>query len=166
MTLQTDKSTHLHAPGHRGMVIDWSADKQAFDMPWGKLMMWIFLLSDTFIFSVFPHRLHERAAVRDRHLAQHQRGFRTGNSRHTHAPGADRHHDLYPDHQQRHHGDGGELRLQRRQAQNRHADGRHRAVGRVFRRHAGLRVDQADRRRRRRPWGNPMGAAQFGSRFS
>ena len=35
------------------MVSDWSADKQNFDMPWGKLMMWIFLLSDTFIFSVF-----------------------------------------------------------------------------------------------------------------
>ena len=32
---------------------DWSGDKQAFDLPWGKLMMWIFLLSDTFIFSIF-----------------------------------------------------------------------------------------------------------------
>lgn len=32
---------------------DWGADKQAFDMPWGKLMMWIFLLSDTFVFSIF-----------------------------------------------------------------------------------------------------------------
>jgi len=32
---------------------DWGADKQTFDMPWGKLMMWIFLLSDTFIFSIF-----------------------------------------------------------------------------------------------------------------
>ncbi len=36
-----------------GVARDWSADKQAFDMPWGKLMMWIFLLSDTFIFSIF-----------------------------------------------------------------------------------------------------------------
>jgi cytochrome c oxidase subunit 3 len=40
-------------PGMRGVVADWAADKQAFDMPWGKLMMWIFLLSDTFIFSIF-----------------------------------------------------------------------------------------------------------------
>ncbi|QSX31672.1 heme-copper oxidase subunit III family protein [Shewanella cyperi] len=32
---------------------DWSADRQAFDMPWGKLMMWLFLLSDTFVFSIF-----------------------------------------------------------------------------------------------------------------
>jgi len=39
--------------GIHGLVADWSADKQAFDMPWGKLMMWIFLLSDTFIFSIF-----------------------------------------------------------------------------------------------------------------
>ncbi|WP_152647339.1 heme-copper oxidase subunit III family protein [Thalassomonas viridans] len=37
----------------QGVVRDWSADKQTFDMPWGKLMMWIFLLSDTFIFSIF-----------------------------------------------------------------------------------------------------------------
>ncbi|NHO67023.1 bb3-type cytochrome oxidase subunit IV [Aestuariicella hydrocarbonica] len=35
------------------LVADWSADKQTFDVPWGKLMMWIFLLSDTFIFSIF-----------------------------------------------------------------------------------------------------------------
>jgi len=28
-------------------------DKQAFPVPWGKVMMWIFLLSDTFIFSAF-----------------------------------------------------------------------------------------------------------------
>jgi len=36
-----------------GLVTDWSADKQAFSVPWGKAMMWIFLLSDTFIFSCF-----------------------------------------------------------------------------------------------------------------
>lgn len=50
---QIDKSSTYTEPGVSGMVADWSADKQAFDMPWGKLMMWIFLLSDTFIFSVF-----------------------------------------------------------------------------------------------------------------
>jgi len=36
-----------------GVVADWSADKQTFPVPWGKAMMWIFLLSDTFIFSIF-----------------------------------------------------------------------------------------------------------------
>lgn len=35
------------------IVNDWSADKQTFEMHWGKAMMWIFLLSDTFIFSSF-----------------------------------------------------------------------------------------------------------------
>src|SRR5688572_4186722 len=40
-------------PGLRGVTADWSADKQAFPLPWGKAMMWIFLLSDTFIFTCF-----------------------------------------------------------------------------------------------------------------
>ncbi len=53
MTIQTDKSSTYDQPGVAGVVSDWAADKQAFDMPWGKLMMWIFLLSDTFIFSIF-----------------------------------------------------------------------------------------------------------------
>jgi cytochrome c oxidase subunit 3 len=39
--------------GLGGVVGDWSADKQTFIVPWGKAMMWIFLLSDTFIFSCF-----------------------------------------------------------------------------------------------------------------
>ena len=40
-------------PGWQGIVGDWSADKQTFHVPWGKAMMWIFLLSDTFIFTCF-----------------------------------------------------------------------------------------------------------------
>jgi len=39
--------------GWRGIVTDWSSDKRAFQVPWGKAMMWIFLLSDTFIFGSF-----------------------------------------------------------------------------------------------------------------
>ncbi|MCH6549079.1 MAG: heme-copper oxidase subunit III family protein [Proteobacteria bacterium] len=39
--------------GTRGVVADFSADKQTFQVPWGKAMMWIFLLSDTFIFGCF-----------------------------------------------------------------------------------------------------------------
>ena len=53
MTIETDKSSDYTQPGLGGVVADWAADKQTFDMPWGKLMMWIFLLSDTFIFSIF-----------------------------------------------------------------------------------------------------------------
>ncbi|MFC3378704.1 heme-copper oxidase subunit III family protein [Rugamonas sp. CCM 8940] len=37
----------------RGMVRDWSAERTVFRVPWGKAMMWIFLLSDTFIFGSF-----------------------------------------------------------------------------------------------------------------
>jgi len=41
-------------PGLRGIVADFSSDQRAFKrVPWGKAMMWIFLLSDTFIFSCF-----------------------------------------------------------------------------------------------------------------
>jgi cytochrome c oxidase subunit III len=39
--------------GLKSIVTDWSADKQTFHVPWGKAMMWIFLVSDTFIFSIF-----------------------------------------------------------------------------------------------------------------
>ena len=39
--------------GTEGVVTDFSADMQSFHVPWGKAMMWIFLLSDTFIFSCF-----------------------------------------------------------------------------------------------------------------
>jgi cytochrome c oxidase subunit 3 len=37
----------------QSVVTDWSGDKQTFQVPWGKAMMWIFLLSDTFIFTSF-----------------------------------------------------------------------------------------------------------------
>ncbi len=40
--------------GLQGVVTDWSSDQVAFKrVPWGKAMMWIFLLSDTFIFTCF-----------------------------------------------------------------------------------------------------------------
>jgi len=40
--------------GVKGLVTDWASDKDAFkNVSWGKTMMWIFLLSDTFIFSCF-----------------------------------------------------------------------------------------------------------------
>jgi cytochrome c oxidase subunit 3 len=66
MTVQTDKSMSYTDPGLAGVVSDWAADKQAFDVPWGKLMMWIFLLSDTFIFSVFlTGYMHVRLSATD-----------------------------------------------------------------------------------------------------
>src|ERR671917_883617 len=42
------------AEGWRSIVADWSSDQRAFkSASWGKAMMWIFLLSDTFIFGCF-----------------------------------------------------------------------------------------------------------------
>jgi cytochrome c oxidase subunit 3 len=42
------------AAGWRDLSADWSSDRTAFkQVPWGKAMMWIFLLSDTFIFGSF-----------------------------------------------------------------------------------------------------------------
>ena len=41
-------------PGSAGVVADWASDQRAFKrVPWGKAMMWIFLVSDTFIFTCF-----------------------------------------------------------------------------------------------------------------
>jgi cytochrome c oxidase subunit 3 len=51
--MQAQDSTAQSA-GWRGVVADWSSDQQSFkDVSWGKAMMWIFLLSDTFIFGCF-----------------------------------------------------------------------------------------------------------------
>ncbi|GAB5381874.1 MAG: heme-copper oxidase subunit III family protein [Aliiglaciecola sp.] len=47
------QNTGQELQGVSGFVADWSADKESFKVPWGKAMMWIFLLSDTFVFSCF-----------------------------------------------------------------------------------------------------------------
>jgi len=39
--------------GWRGAAADLAGDGEVFRVPWGKAMMWIFLLSDTFIFGTF-----------------------------------------------------------------------------------------------------------------
>src|SRR5258708_4532470 len=40
--------------GLQSLVTDWSTDQETFKrVHWGKAMMWIFLLSDTFVFSCF-----------------------------------------------------------------------------------------------------------------
>ena len=47
-------SSQSDANGLNGFITDWASDKDAFkNVSWGKAMMWIFLLSDTFIFSCF-----------------------------------------------------------------------------------------------------------------
>jgi cytochrome c oxidase subunit 3 len=54
MTPPQDALAPPRPEGVRGFVADWSSDQRAFkDVSWGKAMMWIFLLSDTFIFGCF-----------------------------------------------------------------------------------------------------------------
>jgi cytochrome c oxidase subunit III len=53
MTTDTGQALKRSA-GWRGVATDWASDQRAFkNVSWGKAMMWIFLLSDTFIFSCF-----------------------------------------------------------------------------------------------------------------
>ncbi len=50
--MTSSATTTTEAPD--SALADWSSDQRAFkNVPWGKAMMWIFLLSDTFIFSCF-----------------------------------------------------------------------------------------------------------------
>ena len=50
----TTGDTFARPDGWAGFAADWSSDQRAFKTAsWGKVMMWIFLLSDTFIFSCF-----------------------------------------------------------------------------------------------------------------
>jgi cytochrome c oxidase subunit 3 len=52
--LTTTGESLARPDGWQGIVADWSSDQRAFkNVPWGKAMMWIFLVSDTFIFSCF-----------------------------------------------------------------------------------------------------------------
>lgn len=49
-----DHTRPLPQAGLRGVAADFASDQRTFkDVSWGKAMMWIFLLSDTFIFGCF-----------------------------------------------------------------------------------------------------------------
>jgi cytochrome c oxidase subunit 3 len=70
VALGNTSATAARPSGWRGIVADWSSDQRAFkNVSWGKAMMWIFLLSDTFIFSCFAV-LHDSAHVDEGPLAQ------------------------------------------------------------------------------------------------
>jgi cytochrome c oxidase subunit 3 len=48
------RGTAARPEGLRGIAADWASDQRAFkEVSWGKAMMWIFLLSDTFVFGCF-----------------------------------------------------------------------------------------------------------------
>src|SRR4030081_2714024 len=53
-TLANTGAAPTRPSGWQGIAADWSSDQRAFkNVSWGKAMMWIFLLSDNFIFSCF-----------------------------------------------------------------------------------------------------------------
>ena len=50
----SDNALNNLPSGFKGMSHDMASDQTAFKgVQWGKVMMWIFLLSDTFVFSCF-----------------------------------------------------------------------------------------------------------------
>jgi cytochrome c oxidase subunit 3 len=54
MTAEHTVTGPARPKGVAGVFADWSSDQRAFkSASWGKAMMWIFLVSDTFIFSCF-----------------------------------------------------------------------------------------------------------------
>ncbi|MGB3815374.1 MAG: heme-copper oxidase subunit III family protein [Shinella sp.] len=53
-SIQTDSDASSRLPGLQGVAADFSSDQRSFKTAsWGKAMMWIFLLSDTFVFGCF-----------------------------------------------------------------------------------------------------------------
>lgn len=52
---------HTPRPGLRGLITDFAQDRNTYPMGWGKAMIWIFIISDLFVFGSF---LSAYAAVR------------------------------------------------------------------------------------------------------
>ena len=144
-------------PGLPGVVTDFGSDKQAFVVPWGKAMMWIFLLSDTFIFTCFlTAYMHVRMSstvpwpnpsevfaltIFGQHIPLILIAIMTFvliSSSGTMAMAVN-------------------YGYRRNRAQDHFAYAAHGGVRRHLRRHAGLRVDEADRRRRRAALEQPDG---------
>ena len=51
---ESTSAIKVSVPPNKGAMAEWASDQKAFKgVPWGKAMMWIFLVSDTFVFSIF-----------------------------------------------------------------------------------------------------------------
>ena len=51
---ESNTTVKVTIPPNAGAIKEWAADQTTFKgVPWGKAMMWIFLVSDTFVFSIF-----------------------------------------------------------------------------------------------------------------
>ena len=50
----SSSTVKIVVPPKQSFSKEWASDQKAFKgVPWGKAMMWIFLVSDTFVFSIF-----------------------------------------------------------------------------------------------------------------
>ena len=51
---ESNTTVNVTVPPKTNAFKEWASDQKAFKgVPWGKAMMWIFLVSDTFVFSIF-----------------------------------------------------------------------------------------------------------------
>ena len=51
---ESNQNIKVVIPEKKSFAKEWASDQKAFKgVPWGKAMMWIFLVSDTFVFSIF-----------------------------------------------------------------------------------------------------------------
>ena len=51
---EANSTVKVVVPPKKGVFKEWASDQKVFKgVPWGKAMMWIFLVSDTFVFSIF-----------------------------------------------------------------------------------------------------------------
>jgi len=51
---ESNSSVQVVIPSKQPVFKEWASDQKVFKgVPWGKAMMWIFLVSDTFVFSIF-----------------------------------------------------------------------------------------------------------------
>ena len=153
--------------GWRGIAADWSSDQRAFkNVSWGKAMMWIFLLSDTFIFSCFLLSYMTARMSTTVPWPNPSEVFALTIAGQENPAHPDRHHDLHPDQQQRDDGDGRQFRLSPRSRQNCSLDAGHSGIRRNVRRNAGLRMDQADHGRACGPGKTPGARRSLVQAFS
>jgi cytochrome c oxidase subunit 3 len=142
-----------------------SSDQRAFkNVSWGKAMMWIFLLSDTFIFGCFLLSYMTARMSTPSPWPNPSEVFALTIGGQGRPADPDRDHDLRADQQQRHDGDGGQFRLPPRRRKTAALMLLTALLGATF---VGMQAFEWTKLIAEgvRPWENPWGAAQFGSAF-
>ena len=72
----SNSSVQVVIPPKQSFAKEWASDQKSFKgVPWGKAMMWIFLVSDTFVFSIFFNFLHDCEIFNKSRMAKSKRSF-------------------------------------------------------------------------------------------